>query len=79
MLPGMADRMQKELTSLYPSGMKTTVVAPPERKYSAWIGGSILASLSTFRNLWCSKKEYDESDPGIVHRSQFPCSAPRVI
>jgi actin beta/gamma 1 len=47
------------------------IVAPPERKYSVWIGGSILASLSTFQNLWCSKQEYDESGPGIVHRSAY--------
>ena len=47
------------------------IVAPPERKYSVWIGGSILASLSTFQNLWCSKQEYDESGPGIVHRSKY--------
>lgn len=46
------------------------VIAPPERKYSVWIGGSILASLSTFQNLWISKQEYDESGPGIVHRSK---------
>jgi hypothetical protein len=71
MFPGIADRMQKELTSLSPSSMKVKIVAPPERKYSVWIGGSILASLSTFQNLWVSKQEYDESGPGIVHRSQF--------
>jgi len=71
MFPGIADRMQKELTSLSPSSVKVKIVAPPERKYSVWIGGSILASLSTFQNLWCSKQEYDESGPGIVHRSQF--------
>jgi actin beta/gamma 1 len=71
MFPGIADRMQKELTSLSPSSMKVKIVAPPERKYSVWIGGSILASLSTFQNLWCSKQEYDESGPGIVHRSKF--------
>ena len=46
------------------------IVAPPERKYSVWIGGSILASLSTFQNLWCTKQEYDESGPAIVHRSE---------
>ncbi|KAJ6473293.1 actin actin-like protein [Mycena sanguinolenta] len=69
MFPGIADRMQKELTSLSPASMKVKIVAPPERKYSVWIGGSILASLSTFQNLWCSKQEYDESGPGIVHRS----------
>ncbi|KAI9508488.1 actin 1 [Russula earlei] len=70
MFPGIADRMQKELTSLSPSGTKVKIVAPPERKYSVWIGGSILASLSTFQYLWCSKQEYDESGPGIVYRSQ---------
>jgi hypothetical protein len=43
-------------------------VAPPERKYSVWIGGSILASLSTFEQQWISKQEYDESGPSIVHR-----------
>ena len=71
MFPGISDRMQKELTALSPSSMKVKIVAPPERKYSVWIGGSILASLSTFQNLWCSKQEYDESGPGIVHRSKF--------
>jgi actin, other eukaryote len=71
MFPGIADRMQKELTALSPASMKVKIVAPPERKYSVWIGGSILASLSTFQNLWCSKQEYDESGPGIVHRSTY--------
>ncbi|KAH9978186.1 beta-actin [Lactifluus volemus] len=71
MFPGIADRMQKELTTLSPASMKVKIVAPPERKYSVWIGGSILASLSTFQNLWCSKQEYDESGPGIVHRKCF--------
>ncbi|GFP97200.1 actin-66 [Phtheirospermum japonicum] len=51
MFPGIADRMSKEITALAPSSMKIKVVAPPERKYSAWVGGSILASLSTFQQL----------------------------
>ncbi|OCH91162.1 actin 1 [Obba rivulosa] len=71
MFPGIADRMQQELIALAPSSMKVKIVAPPERKYSVWIGGSILASLSTFQNLWCTKQEYDESGPGIVHRKCF--------
>ncbi|CDS39488.1 actin [Echinococcus multilocularis] len=37
MYPGIADRMQKEITSLAPSTMKIKIVAPPERKYSVWI------------------------------------------
>jgi actin-related protein len=71
MFPGMAERMTKELTALAPSTMKVKVVAPPERKYSVWIGGSILASLSTFQQMWISKAEYDESGPSIVHRKCF--------
>ena len=51
MFPGIADRMSKELIALAPSSMKIKVVAPPERKYSVWIGGSILASLSTFQQV----------------------------
>ena len=47
------------------------VIAPPERKYSVWIGGSILSSLSTFQQMWISKQEYDESGPSIVHRKCF--------
>jgi actin-related protein len=43
----------------------------PERKYSVWIGGSILSSLSTFQQMWISKTEYDESGPTIVHRKCF--------
>ncbi|KAL8197952.1 hypothetical protein R6Q57_030043 [Mikania cordata] len=71
MFPGIADRMSKEITALAPSSMKIKVVAPPERKYSVWIGGSILASLSTFQQMWIAKAEYDESGPSIVHRKCF--------
>mmetsp|Transcript_17140 Transcript_17140/g.52082 ORF Transcript_17140/g.52082 Transcript_17140/m.52082 type:complete len:378 (-) Transcript_17140:373-1506(-) len=71
MFPGIGERMTKELTALAPSTMKIKVVAPPERKYSVWIGGSILSSLSTFQSMWISKAEYDESGPAIVHRKCF--------
>jgi actin-related protein len=71
MFEGIGERMTKELTALAPSTMKIKVVAPPERKYSVWIGGSILSSLSTFQQMWISKGEYDESGPTIVHRKCF--------
>merc|ERR1719428_616526 len=60
MFPGIGERMTKELSALAPSTMKIKVIAPPERKYSVWIGGSILSSLSTFQQMWISKGEYDE-------------------
>jgi len=71
MFPGMSDRVQKELQAMAPAAMKIKIIAPPERKYSVWIGGSILASLSSFQQMWISKEEYDESGPSIVHRKCF--------
>ncbi|KAJ7817774.1 actin 2 [Mycena olivaceomarginata] len=71
MFPGISHRMQKELESMAPNSMNVRIVAPPGRKYSVWIGGSILTSLSTFQNMWVTKQEYDESGPAIVHRKCF--------
>jgi len=71
MFEGIDARLQKEMTALAPSAIKVKIVAPPERKYSVWIGGSILSSLSTFQEMWITKDEYDESGPGIVHRKCF--------
>ena len=51
--------------------IQVKIIAPPERKYSVWIGGSILGSLSTFQNSWCSKQEYDEYGTIIFHRKCF--------
>ena len=71
MFPGFAERIQKEIAALVPPDKTIKIIAPPERKYSAWIGGSILASLSTFQQMWISKQEYDESGPSIVHKKCF--------
>ena len=69
MFPGIAERMQKEIISLSPPAKKIKIIAPPsDRKYSAWIGGSILASLDTFQSMWITKQEYDEAGPAIVER-----------
>jgi actin-related protein/ubiquitin len=71
MYEGISERLTKEVTNLAPNSMKIKVVAPPERKYSVWIGGSILSSLSTFQAMWVKKEEYEESGPGIVHKKCF--------
>lgn len=67
---GFTDRLQQELQVAYP-GVRVRMVASGqmvERKFGSWIGGSILASLGTFHQLWISKKEYDEHGPGIVEK-----------
>jgi len=71
MFPGITDRMHKELVLLAPNTMKVKIVAPPERKYSVWIGGSILASLTSFQSMWITKQEYLEAGASIVHRKCF--------
>jgi len=71
MYPGIAERLNKELVAKAPSSMKVRVVAPPERKFSVWIGGSILSSLSSFQQMWVTKAEYDEAGASIVHRKCF--------
>ena len=68
MFPGMAERLTKELQAAGPSGLEPRVIAPPERKYSVWIGGSILSSLTTFQGQWVLKSEYDENGAQIVHQ-----------
>ena len=68
MFEGIAERMEKEITALAPSTMKVKVIAPPERKYAVWIGGSILASLATFPQMVITHEEYNEAGPSIVHR-----------
>jgi actin len=67
MFEGLEERLTKEIINMAPKTIKVRVIAPPERKYAVWIGGSILASLSTFQNMWVLKDEYNESGPSIVH------------
>ena len=71
MFEGIAERMEKEITALAPPTMKVKVIAPPERKYAVWIGGSILASLATFPQMVITHEEYNEAGPSIVHRKCF--------
>lgn len=71
MFEGIQERLEKEITNLAPAAVRVKIVAPAERKYSVWIGGSILSSLSTFQEMWITKEEYDESGSAIVHRKCF--------
>jgi len=68
---GIEERFQKDVSEFAPAAMQVNVTAPPERKYSVWIGGSILASLSTFTDMWITKEEFNEVGASIVHRKCF--------
>ena len=71
MFEGLPERIEKEITNLAPPTIKVKVIAPQERKYAVWIGGSILASLATFPQMVITHDEYNDAGPGIVHRKCF--------
>lgn len=60
-----------EIKKAGPKDIKVRISAPQERIYSTWIGGSILASLDTFKRIWTSRKEYEEEGPRAIHRKTF--------
>lgn len=64
---GLNVRLNKEINSLAPPSMIVKIMAPPDRKYSAWSGGSILASSSDFEERWVTKEEYAQDGYSIVH------------
>ena len=68
---GFGDRLLSEVKKLAPKDIKIRISAPQERLYSTWIGGSILASLDTFKKMWVSKREYDEEGLRAIHRKTF--------
>ncbi|XP_062499703.1 alpha-centractin-like [Corticium candelabrum] len=68
---GFGDRLLSEMKKEAPKDIKIRISAPHDRISSAWIGGSILASLDTFKKMWVSKKEFDEDGVKVIHRKTF--------
>jgi len=71
LFPGFGDRLLNEVKHLAPKDIKIKISAPIERKFSTWVGGSILASLPTFKKMWISTEEYEEDGASVVHRKTF--------
>ncbi|KAK2175560.1 hypothetical protein NP493_726g01067 [Ridgeia piscesae] len=68
---GFGDRLLSEVKMLAPKDVKIKISAPQERLYATWIGGSILASLDTFKKMWVSKREYEDEGMRAIHRKTF--------
>uniref|UniRef100_A0A3P8XFB9 Actin-like protein 6A n=1 Tax=Esox lucius TaxID=8010 RepID=A0A3P8XFB9_ESOLU len=71
LIQGFTDRLTRELSQKTPPSMRLKLIAnntTVERRFSAWIGGSILASLGTFQQMWISKQEYEEGGKQCVDR-----------
>ncbi|XP_004834627.1 actin-related protein T3 isoform X2 [Heterocephalus glaber] len=69
--PGLDQRLFKDIAKMVPANTPVQVAAPSERKLSVWMGGSILASLSAFQDMWITAAEFKEVGPNIVHQRCF--------
>merc|ERR1719174_1097899 len=71
LIAGFSDRLQQEIKASTGGRKAVTVHADSQRKCAAWIGGSMIASLSTFNHMKISKQEYDDTHAATVHRKCF--------
>eukprot|EP01118_Nematostelium_gracile_P017648 TRINITY_DN7612_c0_g1_i1.p1 TRINITY_DN7612_c0_g1~~TRINITY_DN7612_c0_g1_i1.p1 ORF type:complete len:382 (+),score=106.49 TRINITY_DN7612_c0_g1_i1:76-1221(+) len=71
LFPGFGDRLLNEVKHLAPKDIRIKISAPIERKFSTWVGGSLLASLETFKKMWISAEEFEEDGASVVHRKTF--------
>ncbi len=71
LFPNIAERVCKSIKSMGGNSVKFKVYAPAERKYSSWIGGSILSCLTPFETMWVSKQEYEEYGPNVMNIKRF--------
>ncbi|XP_063501110.1 actin, cytoskeletal 3 isoform X4 [Symphalangus syndactylus] len=69
--PGLRFRMQREISELVSPTVYVKVATCPYSVYGAWVGGSILCSLSTFKDMWVTSKEYKEMGSSIISRKSF--------
>ena len=80
MFPGYASRIDLELRKLYTENnlklaknktikIPITIIDSPRRKFSVFIGATILSNLynnEASSTYWISKRDWDESGPNIV-------------
>ena len=73
LFPGLGDRLLLEIKRhpLSPKNTKIRITAPTERLYSTFVGGSILASLSTFKAMWISRADYLEQGSRVLRNNDI--------
>ncbi|OWF49030.1 actin-like protein 6B [Mizuhopecten yessoensis] len=71
LIAGFTERLNRDLGTKTPPSMRLKIISATgtaERRFSSWIGGSILASLGSFQQMWISKQEYEEGGRSCVER-----------
>lgn len=71
LFPNIAERICNNIMKIGGNSINFKVICPAERKYSPWIGGSILSCLNPFENMWVTKKEYEEHGGNIMNTKKF--------
>jgi len=71
MLPGIGERLQNEVSALATDGATVSVVTDSQRKYAAWVGGSMLGSLPTIKDILITKEEWEEDKEEVVSKRCF--------
>lgn len=66
LLPGLAERLQKELHGLSTLCTPTTVVSGSWSTHAAWLGGKQLAEQRNFQTRWISREDYNNHGPKVV-------------
>lgn len=70
-MQGFPERLNRDLSTRIPSSMRLKLISAngsAERRFGSWIGGSILASIGTFQQMWISSQEYEEAGKGQIDR-----------
>ena len=70
MFSGLTMRMQIEMNKIFPSGLGVKVKEIPhdERRFSAWCGGSIMASMDTMSQKWVTREDYNDHGPAVINK-----------
>ena len=69
MLPGLKERMEREMGVGQSAGVVARIVAPPDRQFPVWAGGSVLASLHSLQDMLFTRAEYGELGVKEIHRN----------
>ncbi|CAI5942407.1 unnamed protein product [Closterium sp. NIES-65] len=67
-IAGIAERLTKEVTELAGTEVNASKPTSHQGDFSAWIGGDMLASHSSFKQMWISKSEFQESGASVAQR-----------
>lgn len=67
----LPERICLNIKSFGGNSVDFKIVAPAERKYAPWIGGSVLACMTPFEGMWVTKKEYEEYGSNIMNLKRY--------